>query len=546
MQKTTKVKLNQEAREAILKGVNAVYDPVRFTLGPEGGNALMYQTFGRGPRITNDGVTIAECIQPKNEFIKLSADTFKESCKRTNELAGDGTTTTAVIGGYLMNEIFAGLSQQSGIGKSTHGNVMEIKRKLLAEKETVIEEIKKAAKKIDTLEDLEKIATVSVENEELGKLIASIVWETGVDGHIDVVEGFKGKIEHEVVEGMRFPAKVPNKVFVNNPARHEMIAEDTPVLVTDYKIDNVQQTQAFVNKLLEEYKGRKLCILAPDFSNNVLVEFVGALKNQYYVYPVKVPSLRTPQFEDVAAYFGATFVSKEKGVKLETLTAADLGFVERFIVKDVEAREDAIARGGKGAKTEAVKERMEELKKQREETKAETHKKLLDRRIASMASAIGIVRVGAPSQAEGLYLKLKVEDAVYACKAALEEGYVKGGGLCLKEIAKKTTLLKNALEAPHNQIQENAEQKLKIPKEVVDPAKSMRLAVEHAISVTAHLITVKIMMPEINDQTPGDGYTNIAKAILAAKKKDEDKDFDFTENEGSWDRELEAILADDS
>lgn len=536
----TKIKLGAEARDAIKKGVNIVYDAVKLTLGPSGGNALMFRTYARGPRITNDGVTIAEVIEPKNEFVKIVADAFKESCKKTNELAGDGTTTTTVIGGHLLNEVFASLSG-GVIGGS--GDVMQIKRKLLAEKDVVLAAIKDSSKEVKTIEELEKIATVSVEDEELGKLIASIVWETGVEGYVDTLEGFKGEIEHEVIRGMRFPAKVPGKAFVNNPARYEMVMDDVPVMLTNYTLDSVNEVGGVANKIFTETKGTKLAILAPSFSTPVLVEFINAAKKGYYIFPVKVPSLRTEQYEDIAAYAGAKFINKDKGDSIGATSSVDLGFFERFIVKDVEAREEAVATGGRGAKDESVKNRIEELKKQRQETKQQNHKALIDRRIASMASAVGVIRVGAPSQAEGLYLKLKVEDAVYACKAALEEGYVKGGGLCLKEIAEKNPdmLLSKSLIAPYNQIQENAGEELKIGKGIVDPTKAVRLAVQHAISVVANLITVKIIIPESRDDSPGEGYNNIAKAILKATDK-EPKDQYGADAEGQDDLDIDEYL----
>ena len=535
---TTKIKTGNEARKAVINGVNAIYDPVKLTIGPSGGNALMFRTYSRGPRITNDGVTIAEVIEPKDEFTKIVADAFKESCKRTNELAGDGTTSTTVIGGHLLNKVFEQLGE-SVIGGSS-GDVMKIRRQLQEEKDVVIQDIKDSSKEVKTTEELHKIATVSVEDEKIGKIVSDIAWEVGTDGYVDVVEGFKGEIEHEIIKGMRFPAKVSGKAFVNNPARYEMVMQDVPVLLTNYNLDSVKEVGGLVNKLFTETKGTKLAILAPSFSTSVLLEFINAIKNGYMVYPVKVPSLRTEQFEDIASYAGARFINKDEGSTLSTVSSVDLGFFERFIVKDVEAREDAIAVGGKGEKTNAVKERIEELKKQRVETKETKWKAMIDRRIASMASAIGIIRVGATSQAEGLYLKLKIEDAVYACKAALEEGYVAGGGKCLKKIAEKHKdfLLSSSITAPYNQIQENAGEELKIGKEIVDPTKAVRLAVEHAVSVVAQLVTVKIIIPEARDETPGEGYNNIAKAILKATDKDPKREY----NEGQDDLDIDAYL----
>jgi len=547
------VKTGEAAQKAIVKGVNAVYDPVRLTIGPAGGNALMYRTFGRGPRITNDGVTIAGAIEPKDPFVKLVAEAFFEACSKTNEIAGDGTTTTSVVGGHLLNKIYENINANAGsFVKRDNVNVMAIRNQMIEASVAVIEAVKKQAKPVKTIEELEKIATVSVEDKELGKLIASMAWEVGVDGYIDVVEGFKGEIEHEVIKGMRFPAKVPNKVFVNNQARYEMVMQDVPVLLTNYNLDNAVEVGELIGRLFKEGNIKKLAILAPSFSDSVLGNLFNSQRivnpdgtvspSGYMFYPVKVPSLRSEQFEDVAAYTGATFINKDKDMKLSTVSAVDLGFLGRLVVKDMEAREDAIATGGKGEKT-AVKERIEELKKQKAETKMQNHKALLDRRIASMSSAVGIIRVGAPSQAEGLYLKLKVEDAVYATKAALEEGYVAGGGLCLKEIAETLpqSILTESLKAPYNQIQENAGGNLKIGKDIIDPAKVVRLVVEHAVSVASHLATVQILIPETKDESPADGYNAIARAILKASGQDKKGN---GAGEDDWDGEIEEAMRD--
>jgi chaperonin GroEL len=258
-------------------------------------------------------------------------------------------------------------------------------------------------------------------------------------------------------------------------------------------------------------------------------------KTGILLYPVKVPSLRTEQFEDLEVVFGAKFINKDKGAKIENIEESDLGFVEKLVVKDTENREDAIALGGRGSLEDRMKiankdyqvsspisERIKVLKSQIEEERIESHKKLLERRIASLGAAVGIIRVGASTSAEARPLKLKIEDAQYACKAALEEGYVKGGGLCLKEIADELEkeeltdaqrIMLDALRAPYDQIQENNGEPLEIGDDVIDPVKVVRLEVEHAVSVAANLITAKISIAEEMETPPGEGYTSIAHAI---------------------------------
>lgn len=517
--KNTRVVVGKDAVKAIVAGVNAIYDPVRRTLGPKGKNSMLFGIYGGSPRITNDGVTIAECIEPKDELINQVAHSFREACRRTNERAGDATTTTTVLAGHAINKVFSEINT-GGIGGSSY-DVMSLRRTILDESKKIVEAIKAKTVKIESLADLEKIATISVEDEILGKLIASIVYQVGVDGFVDVQEGFKTEIEHEVIEGMRFSAKVPAKAFVNNPAKYEMVIDDAPIAITNYNLDDVGITAQFCEKIISTGV-RKFAILAPEFSQQVLIEFVRAVKqNNIIIFPVKVPSLRTEQFEDISAYLGATFINKDEGKTLISVTKADLGHVERLIVKDVDAREDAIAIGGAGSKTDLVKSRIETLRKAIDETKVAMHKKLLERRIASLASAVAVIKVGSMSDAETKYLKLKIDDAVSACRGALEEGYVRGGGLCLVSIADENPdmYLADTLRAPYKQICTNAGVvDMEIGENVIDNTKAIRLAVEHAFSVVSHLITTDIIVAEERDRSPVEGYDAIAD-VLERKNK---------------------------
>lgn len=522
-----------KARAKILAGVRAVYDVLKLTLGPEGKNALLPRTYNRGPRITNDGITIAEHVRLlKDEHQRLAAEAFYEGSKKTNELAGDGTTATAVIGGFLIISIFRDLTDQdipsveiAGV-QSKNISVRALRKEMKDAKDLVIAEIKKKAKPIKTLEDLEKIATISIgrEDETSAKTVAKIVWDVArdasgayLDNHIDVTEGYKGEIETEVIKGMAFPSKVAHRLFVTNPERYEMVANDVPVFITNYKLDNPVETA----RILTVLKAPKLAIFAPEFSNSVLTMLLKQSEKGLMFYPIKCPALRTVQLEDLAAYTGATVIDKDSGKKLENAGVLDLGFAEKIIVKDTENREDAILLGGKGAQKKhkgentAVEERTETLKKQLTEARNELDKKQLNKRIANLSSAVGIIRVGASTSSELLYLKLKIEDGVYACKAALQEGYVPGGGVCLKKIAESLpkSALTDALKEPYEQIQRNAGGNLEIGKDVIDPAKVIRLQVEHAVSVASSIITTDISIAEIREKNPAEGYETIAKAI---------------------------------
>lgn len=531
MDKTSEPVSGLQARKKILAGVNKVFNVVKLTLGPEGRNALLPRTFNRGPRITNDGVTTSENVRLKDEYEALAAEAFKEGSKKTNEFVGDGTTTTCVIAGTLINQVFNELSatdvpsaQLTG-AKSAKKGVRAIRQEMKEVKELVIKEIKEKAKPIKTLADLEKIAVISIgkEDEETAKVVAKMVWETARDGagnfinnHVDVTEGYKQELETEIIKGMRFPSKVAHRAFVNKIERFEMVAEDVAVLITNYKLDNPYE----VVDILDRVKVPKIAIFSPEFSPNVIKSLIETTKNGLYCYPVKCPALRTEQLEDLAVYTGAIVIDKDTGRKLDNVTVQDLGFAGRIIVKDTENREDAVLIGGKGEKLKIgdgnrISKRCEDLKGQLKEARTDLVRLSLEKRIANLSSAIGVIRVGATSSAEGLYLKLKIEDGVFACKAALEEGYVEGGGLCLKKIADKLgkNILTEALNAPYEQIQKNAGGQLEIGKEVIDPAKVVRLEVEHGVSVASMIITTDILIPETREKSPAEGYSEVAKAI---------------------------------
>jgi len=517
-----------QARKKILNGVNKVFDVVKLTLGPEGKNALLTRTYNRGPRFTNDGVTISDNVRLKDEYEALAADAFKEGSKRTNELAGDGTTTTCVIAGTLINKLYSEISSndipsaQITGAKSAKKGVRALRHEIKDLKDIIIKEIKDRAKPIKSLADLEKIAVISIgkEDEATAKIVAKMVWETGrdasgnfINNHIDVTEGYKQEIETEVIRGMRFPSKVAHRAFVNKPERFEMVAEDTAVFITNYKLDNPFE----VVEILENLKVPKIAFFAPEFSPNVIKSLIETTKNGLFCYPVKCPALRTEQLEDLAAYTGATVIDKDTGRKLVSATIQDIGFAGRIIVKDTENREDAVLIGGRGEKDNGkrITERCDNLKSQIKEARTELVRLSLERRIANLSSAVGVIRVGATSSAEGLFLKLKIEDGVFACKAALEEGYVEGGGLCLKKIADKLdkNILTDTLKAPYEQIQKNAGGILEIGKDVIDPAKVVRLEIEHGVSIASMFVTADIIIPEMREKSPAEGYETIARSI---------------------------------
>lgn len=514
-----------EARRKVRAGVKKVLENVKLTLGPEGKNALLPRTYNRGPRITNDGYTVIENVrQLKDPHERLVAESFAEGSKRTNELAGDGTTATSVIAGNLFFDIIDQLPDKdipSVQGIATKGT-RAIRKELKELKEQVIQKIKYRATKIETLEDLKKIARISIgkEDTEIADKVAELLWDIGiedgvfVDNHVDVVEGYKGEIEIEKTVGMHFPAKLAHRAFITKPERFEMETEPTHVLITNHEIDNPYQLTELLTKVCVPNGISKLAIFAPKYSSPVITSMIKTIQNGLFLYPILTPSLRTEQLEDLAAYTEATVIDKDKR-KLLSTKLEDLGFAEKIIVKDTEVRDDAKLMGGRGEKSESVKNRKDVLKAQLVEAKNDLVKMTLERRIANLSSAMGVVRVGASTSAEQLYLKLKIEDGVFACKAALQEGYVRGGGLCLKEIAEEMddNLMTKALKAPYNQIQQNAGQYIEIEDDVIDPAKVIRLEVEHAVEIAATLATVDLLIADEQDHTVYDGYEVVAKAI---------------------------------
>lgn len=514
-----------EARKKVKNGVKRVLDSVKLTLGPEGANALLPRTYNRGPRITNDGYTVIENVrQLKDPFERLAAESFAEGSKRTNELGGDGTTGTSVIAGNLFFDIINSLPDKDipSVQGVTAKGTRAIRKELKDLKGQVIQKIKDRATKIELIEDLQKISRISIgkEDTEIADKVAQLVWDIGrdgdnfVDNHVDVVEGYKGEVEIEKTVGMHFPAKLAHRAFITKPERFEMIAEQVHVLITNHELDNPFMLTELFTQVCVPNGVSKIAVFAPKFSTPVIQSLIKNIQNGFFCYPVLTPALRTEQLEDLAAYTGATVIDRDKR-KLLATTFADLGYTEKIIVKDTEVRDDAKLMGGRGEKGESVQLRKEVLRGQLIEAKNDLTRMQLEKRIANLSSAMGVVRVGASTSAEQLYLKLKIEDGVFACKAALQEGYVKGGGLCLKEIAEEMddNLLTNALKSPYHQIQENAGQYIEIEDDVIDPAKVIRLQVEHAVEIAATLATVDILIADEADRPVYDGYETVAKAI---------------------------------
>lgn len=552
-----------KAREAIVRGVKAVYEPVKRTLGPEGANALIPRTLNRNSRFTDDGKTVAENQKPKNLFVRAIATAFTETCLKTDTKAGDGTSTASIVAGRTYLTGYDLLNQKTeGFNKGKNIGVITLKKNIYKTAKKVKEEIKKQAKKIKSKEELENLAVISCKDNDIGKLVADVVWKIGTDGYVDVVEGYNDKIEVEVQPGMRFPAKVPNRNFFTDQKNFELRAVDAEVIVTDYELGIIKGSNnkgITLNQFVEQVQpvlkeNKQMVLIAKNYTEEVLAAIFDLnfkvvrlengttklAKTNYTLLPVKAPSLRTEQFQDLEVYFGGKFIqafNSEFIVKQE-----DLGFVDSLVVKGEEVREDVTAVGGQGTKIEPkasfekekdnpgfeadenekelkitpVAERVKMLKGQLKKTRQNIQKEILERRIASLSKGVGTIRVGAATEAEGLFKKLKVEDTKNACRSALRSGYVKGGGLCLKEIADilpDNDLMKKALQEPYNIIQDSLEDK-NIPSSVIDSADSVYYAIEYGAQVAAQLLTTEVITVAHEDQGYGEDGLQVSKAIM--------------------------------
>ncbi len=491
---TSIITTGKEAKEKILSAVSKVSDIVGKTLGPGGKNVLVQQDF-RGQRVTNDGVTIADSLVLQDETEQLIARTFVEAAKKTNDKAGDGTSTSIVLARALIEKVLK--ENDEDLVGSEGSNVMELKRQIDKEKDLIVEEIKKRSEKIKTKEDLIKIASVSLEDEGLGKKVAELVWEVGKDGFVGVEEGFKNEIETESIIGMKFNGKYIDERLSTNNHKEAIYEGEVPVLVTNHHLtlEDWNTIKALLEDLVKKQNKGAMVIFAEkydaDLQNMILKQ---SLQTPVKVLAVKSPSLVTGEFEDLAIYTDSIFVDKNQNMKFADTKTTHLGKAQRVVVDD----DQTILVGGGGSE-KSVKDRIKFLKGEAEAEKDLMFKRKVERRIANMASGVGNIKVGATTQAEQRYLKLKLEDAVFASKSALDEGFVEGGGKVLKSIGETLTglsVLKEMTHAPYDQIQENYGKKLTIPSNVIDPAKVTRTAVENACSIAGMLITTHAIVAE--------------------------------------------------
>ncbi len=521
---------NERARRALKSGIDKAANTVKVTLGPRGRNVALDKGYG-SPTITNDGVSIAKEISFKDKFENMGAEIVKEVASKTNDIAGDGTTTSVV----LLQAIVEEGMKHTEMGLSAMGVRHGIEK---AAAEAVVA-LKSLAKKIQNDDEIRQVATISAESDEIGAIIADTIKEVGKDGVVTVEESQSLGIEKEVVEGMEFDRGYVSAYMVTDTTRMEATYKDPLILITDKKVSSVQEILPLLQKVAESGK-KDLVIIAEDVDGEALTTFVlNRLKGTFNVLAIKAPGYgdrKKEMLADIAAVTGGEVVSEEKGLKFEDATLSVLGRAGKVIA----TKDKTVIVGGKGAKKD-IDARVAQLRGQIKETTSKFDKEKLEERLAKLSGGVAVIRVGAATETEMKYLKLKIEDAVNATKAAIEEGIVAGGGTALVKAAQKVAenfakqkdkldaatrvgyeVVLKALEMPLRQIAFNAGvdagvvvDKVKNAKGnagydavkdevvadmlasgIVDPVKVTRTGLERAASAAAMLLTTEAAVAE--------------------------------------------------
>lgn len=530
------VKFDKDVREALKRGVDTVANAVKVTIGPKGRNVALGKSWG-GPTITNDGVSIAKEITLADKFEDMGAQIVKEVANKTNDKAGDGTTTAVVLTQAIITE---------GLKRTAMGaNAIVVRRGIEAAAKDAVEELKKMAKPVKNKEEIRQVASISAESDELGAKIAEIVEKVGKDGVVTVEESQSLGIETDYVEGMEFDKGYVSAYMVTNGERMEAVAKDVSILITDKKISAIKDIVPLLEKLAQSGK-RDLVIIADDVEGEALATFVlNKLKGVFNVLAVKAPGYgdrKKEMLADIAMMVGGQVVTEDLGLTLEKAELSVLGRAQRVVA----TKDSTVIVGGKGKKAD-IESRVSSLRTQRENTDSKFDKEKLDERIAKLSGGVAVIRVGAATETEMKYLKDKIEDAVNATKAAIAEGIVPGGGATLVKVAAKLEknaaklakesdefavgyhVLVGALSAPFKQILRNAgrEDEMVLMAEIsqpgtkgfdaaneeivdmldagiIDPVKVTRSGVENAASAAAVLLTTEAAVADIPEEKKPD------------------------------------------
>lgn len=518
---------DERARQALMHGIDKLANTVRVTIGPRGRNVILDRGFG-SPTVINDGVTIAKEIELPDPFENLGAQLVKEVASKTQDVAGDGTTTAVVLAQALVREGLKNIAAGA--------NPVDVKRGIENATKKVIEVLKKHSTDVKTKEKIAQVATISANNdEEIGRLIADAMEKVGHSGVITVEEAKSTDTSLEIVEGMQFDRGYLSPYMVTNPEKMETVFEDPLILLHDKKIDNMKSLIPVLEKVASQ--GRPLVIVCEDMEGEALATIVlNIIRGAIKVVVVKAPGFgdeRKEMLEDMAILTGGKVISEEKGMKLENATLSDLGSAKKFKVD----KEKTIIVQGKGDERK-LKARVEQLKAQIQASDSEHDKEDLQKRVAKLAGGVAVINVGAATETEMKERKARIDDALHATRAAVEEGVIPGGGITLLkalpeleklklpgDMAIGVDIVKRALEEPVRQIAANAGREGSVVVErlkkemgdvgynartdvfedlvkagVIDPTKVTRYALQNAASIAGLLLTTEALVTDIPEK----------------------------------------------
>ncbi|AAO36881.1 60 kDa chaperonin groEL [Clostridium tetani E88] len=534
MEMAKSIMFGEDARRSMQKGVDILADTVKVTMGPKGRNVVLDKKFG-APLITNDGVTIAREIELEDAYENMGAQLVKEVATKTNDVAGDGTTTATLLAQAIIRE---GLKNVTG-----GANPMLVRRGIQMAVEEAVKGIKEISKPVEGKEDIARVAAISADDKEIGKLIADAMEKVGNEGVITVEESNTMGTELDVVEGMQFDRGYVSPYMVTDTEKMEASLDDAYILITDKKITNIQEILPVLEQIVQQ--GKRLLIISEDIEGEALATLVvNKLRGTFTCVAVKAPGFgdrRKEMLEDIATLTGGQVISEEIGRDLKDVTVDMLGRAESVKI----TKETTTIVNGKGNKKE-IEDRVNQIKAQIEETTSEFDREKLQERLAKLAGGVAVIKVGAATETELKERKLRIEDALAATKAAVEEGIIPGGGtayaMVIKEVEKLNSethdiklgidIVKKSLEEPVRQIACNAGvegsiviEKVKhseagigydalnneyvnmIKAGIVDPTKVSRSALQNAASVASTFLTTEAAIadiPEKND-TPMPG-----------------------------------------
>ncbi|MFT9003848.1 MAG: chaperonin GroEL [Liquorilactobacillus hordei] len=517
------IKFSEDARSKMLAGVDKLADTVKSTIGPKGRNVVLEQSYG-SPTITNDGVTIAKAIELEDHFENMGAKLVAEVASKTNDIAGDGTTTATVLTQAIVTE---------GMKNVTAGaNPVGIRRGIELATKAAVDELHEMSHKVESKSDIAQVAAISSTSEEIGKLIADAMEKVGNDGVITIEESKGIDTSLDVVEGMQFDRGYLSQYMVTDNDKMEADLDNPYVLITDKKISNIQEVLNLLQSIVEQ--GRPLLIIADDVDGEALPTLVlNKIRGTFNVVAVKAPGFgdrRKEMLQDIATLTGATVITEDLGLQLKDTTVDQLGSASKITV----TKEKTTVVEGAGNKAE-IAERVNTIKKQIAETTSDFDREKLQERLAKLAGGVAVIKVGAATETELKERKYRIEDALNATRAAVEEGFVSGGGTALVNVIGKVAkleetgdvqtginIVKRALEEPVRQIAANAGlegsvivEKLKsqeagigynaatdewvdmVEAGIVDPTKVTRSALQNAASVSALLLTTEAVVAEV-------------------------------------------------